>query len=199
MKLLSKTYTPLLAVIMLLFSTGLMAQTDDDDMSMNDNDNTNVAQSSDKAALMADAQRAKATFTANNANLEQLFANAQGYVIFPNVGKGAYILGGAAGNGVVYQNGNAIGLAELRQLDIGLQIGGQAYREAIIFQTQAALDKFKEGNYKLTGDATAVIVEQGKSKAVDFTNGRAIVIMPKAGAMVGISVGGQKFEYRDIK
>ncbi|MGB8706142.1 MAG: lipid-binding SYLF domain-containing protein [Gillisia sp.] len=186
--------------IMLLFSTALMAQTDDDDMSMNDNNNnSDVAQTADKQQLMSDAQKAKAAFVANDSKLSQLFDGAKGYVIFPNVGKGAYILGGAAGNGVVYQNGSAVGYSELRQIDIGLQIGGQAFREAIIFNTQAALDDFKKGNYRLTGDATAVIVEQGKSKAVDFTDGRAVLVMPKAGAMVGISVGGQKFEYRDIQ
>ncbi|MGA9588213.1 MAG: YSC84-related protein, partial [Salegentibacter sp.] len=107
------------------------------------------------------------------------------------------ILGGAAGNGVLFENGQVQGFAELRQIDVGLQIGGQAYRQAIIFQTQGELNKFKEGNYSLSGNASAVIVEKGKAKNVEFNNGRAILTMPKAGAMVEISVGGQKFEYAD--
>ena len=80
-----------------------------------------------------------------------------------------------------------------------MQIGGQAFRQAILFQTKEELDNFKKGNYSLSGNASAVILEKGKAKNVEFNNGRAIVTMPKAGAMVEVSVGGQKFEYAEAK
>lgn len=159
---------------------------------------TSIAQSEDQERLIDDAERAKTAFVTNSPELEELFDLSAGYVIFPNVGKGAYILGGAAGNGVVYQNGNLVGFAELRQLDIGFQLGGQAFRQAILFQTQSELNKFKEGNYKLSGNASVVIIEEGKAKSVEFENGRAIVTMPKAGAMIEVSVGGQKFDYKAL-
>lgn len=159
---------------------------------------TSFAQTEDQERLIDDAETAKAAFIAESADLEELFNISAGYVIFPNVGKGAYILGGAAGNGVVYHKGNLIGFAELRQLDIGFQLGGQAFRQAILFQTEAELNQFKEGNYKLSGNASAVIIEEGKAKSVGFENGRAIVTMPKAGAMVEVSVGGQKFDYKAL-
>ncbi|SFB72929.1 Las17-binding protein actin regulator [Zunongwangia mangrovi] len=155
------------------------------------------AQSEKQKDLIDDATASKAAFIEEEPELAALFEKAAGYVIFPNVGEGAYILGGAAGNGVLFEDGQVAGFSELRQVDIGLQIGGQAYRQAILFQTEAELDEFKEGNYKLSGKASAVIVEEGKAKSVNFKKGRAIVTMPKAGAMVDISVGGQKFEYRD--
>lgn len=158
-----------------------------------------MAQTEEQQELISDAQKAKKAFLHNNPKVSQLFDNAVGYVIFPNVGKGAYILGGAAGNGVVYHKGNLIGFAELRQVDIGLQIGGQAFRQAILFQTKTELDKFKEGNYKLSGNASAVIVEEGAAKGLEFRNGIAILTMPKAGAMVEISVGGQKFDFQSIE
>lgn len=158
-----------------------------------------MAQTEEQQELINDAQKAKKAFLHNNPKVSQLFDNAVGYVIFPNVGKGAYILGGAAGNGVVYHKGNLIGFAELRQVDIGLQIGGQAFRQAILFQTKTELDKFKEGNYKLSGNASAVIVEEGAAKGLEFRNGIAILTMPKAGAMVEVSVGGQKFDFQSIE
>ena len=37
------------------------------------------------------------------------------------MGEGALIVGGASGNGVVYENGSAVGMASLKKLDIGLQ------------------------------------------------------------------------------
>ncbi|MFO7719115.1 MAG: lipid-binding SYLF domain-containing protein [Gillisia sp.] len=157
-----------------------------------------TAQTKEQQEIMRDAQMAQEAFIANDPNMADLFRNATGYVIFPNVGKGAYIVGGAAGNGVVYQNGKAIGMAKLRQLDIGLQIGGQAFRQAILFQTQAELDRFKAGNFELSSTVSAVAIEKGVAKSIEFRDGIAVVTMPKAGAMIEVSVGGQKFEYESF-
>lgn len=154
------------------------------------------AQTDDEKEIIKDAKEAKAAFTREDPEMSKYFANAEGYVIFPNVGKGAYVVGGAAGNGAVYENGNLVGMAKLRQVDIGAQIGGQAYRQAILFSSEAALLRFKEGNYEVAANASAVVLEEGKAKSIDFQDGVAIVTMPKAGAMVEISVGGQKFEYK---
>ena len=156
-----------------------------------------TAQNEEQQEIIRDSELAREAFIANNPNLADLFKNASGYVIFPNVGKGAYIVGGAAGNGVVYQNGKAIGMAKLRQLDIGLQLGGQAFRQAILFQTQAELDRFKKGNFELASTVSAVALE-GKAKSIEFRDGLAVVTMPKAGAMIEVSVGGQKFEYESF-
>ncbi len=157
-----------------------------------------TAQNEEQQEIIRDSELAREAFIANNPNLADLFKNASGYVIFPNVGKGAYIVGGAAGNGVVYQNGKAIGMAKLRQLDIGLQLGGQAFRQAILFQTQAELDRFKKGNFELASTVSAVALEEGKAKSIEFRDGLAVVTMPKAGAMIEVSVGGQKFEYESF-
>lgn len=166
---------------LLLFSWGILAQTDE------------------QKELIADTKKAKAAFIEKEPALSQIFATAEGYVIFPNVGKGAYVVGGAAGNGVVYENGYLVGLAKLRQVDVGLQVGGQAYRQVIFFNTEAALKRFKEGNFELAANASAVVLEEGRAKSLEFRDGIAVVTMPKAGAMLEISVGGQKFEYEDLR
>ncbi len=64
-----------------------------------------VAQNDKHHELMADAEKAKATLIAKDADLAQFFTNSAGYVIFPNVGKGGLIIGGASGNGILYENG----------------------------------------------------------------------------------------------
>lgn len=186
MKLISKNLYSGLMVIMLLFASGhVFAQDDEEIMDMEK-----------RETVKADAMEAKKAFMAANPELEGMLSSAAGYAIFPNVGKGAWILGGAAGNGIVYEKGNLVGYAELRQIDIGFQFGGKAFRELIIFETQEALDKFKEGNFEFGGSASAVIWDKGKGKAITFENGVGVAIMPKAGAMAGISVGGQEFDYR---
>src|SRR5687767_6603933 len=88
-----------------------------------------TAQNSKDRKVINDAVEAKAEFIRVDGLMSNLFNNAYGYVIFPNVGKGAIGIGGAAGNGAVYEKGNLIGMAKLTQITVGFQWGGQAYRE----------------------------------------------------------------------
>ena len=83
--------------------------------------------------IVTDAQVAKADFIKADALMQNLFDNSYGYVIFPNVGKGAIGIGGAAGNGAVFEKGTLIGMADMKQVFVGFQWGGQAYREVIFF------------------------------------------------------------------
>ncbi len=149
--------------------------------------------------LLSDVQEEKRMIEQNFPNVAQNFQTAAGYAIFPNVGKGAYIIGGASGNGAVYQNGNLVGYADLKQVDVGLQIGGKAFVEVLFFETQAALDRFKNGGYELEASATAVILEKGASKTITFQDGVGIATIPKGGAMAGISVGGQRFDFTPVQ
>lgn len=146
--------------------------------------------------LLSDAREERRTIQQNHPEVADLFENSAGYAIFPNVGKGAYVIGGASGNGAVYENGNHIGYADLKQVDVGLQLGGKAFVEVLFFENQAALEDFKDGSYELSASASAVALEEGISRDINFQDGVAVVTMPKAGAMAGISVGGQRFTYQ---
>ncbi len=127
--------------------------------------------------------------------MKNLFNNAYGYVIFPNVGKGGIGIGGAVGNGIVYERGTIIGKAKLTQLSIGFQFGGQAYREVIFFETRADLERFKENKIEFSAQASAVAVTAGASANVKYKEGVMIFSQQKGGLMYEASVGGQKFNY----
>jgi lipid-binding SYLF domain-containing protein len=127
--------------------------------------------------------------------MKKHFSNAYGYVIFPNVGKGGIGIGGAAGNGVVYENGTEIGMAKLTQLSIGFQWGGQAYREIIFFESKETMDRFKESKVELSAQASAVAVTAGASADAKYVDGVMIFTMQKGGLMYEASVGGQKFKF----
>ena len=127
--------------------------------------------------------------------MKNLFDNSVGYVIFPNVGKGAIGIGGAAGNGILYERGEAVGKAKMKQVTVGFQFGGQAYREVIFFESKDALDQFKGGNFELSAQASAVAATKGASADVKYRNGIMIFTQEKGGLMYEASVGGQKFDY----
>ena len=154
-----------------------------------------IAQNADHKNLMADAEKAKSELINKDAGLEKYFDSASGYVIFPNVGKGGLIIGGASGNGILYEKGKEIGHANLKKLNIGLQAGGQAVIEVIFFETEEALKRFKEGKFEFSAEVSAVIADEGASKNVNYNDGVMVFALPKAGLMADASVGGQKFGY----
>jgi lipid-binding SYLF domain-containing protein len=145
--------------------------------------------------LVEDAADARTEFIATDGLMSNLFSSAYGYVIFPNVGKGGIGIGGAAGNGIVYEGGSIIGKAKLTQVSIGFQFGGQAYREVIFFESKADLDRFKEDNFEFSAQASAVAATKGASANVKYADGVMIFTQQKGGLMYEASIGGQKFDY----
>ncbi len=155
-----------------------------------------MAQTSAKdKKIVADSKVAKDEFIRVDGQMSSLFTKAYGYVIFPNVGKGGVGIGGAAGNGTVFQGGNVIGKAKQTQVSIGFQWGGQAYREVIFFESKNDLDRFKQNKFEFSAQASAVAATAGASANVKYANGVMIFTQIKGGLMYEASVGGQKFKY----
>ena len=155
-----------------------------------------IGQSKKDKQVITDANKAKAAFIRVDGLLKNLFTNAYGYVIFPNVGKGAIGIGGATGNGVVYQKGVRIGMAKMTQLTIGFQWGGQAYREVIFFEGKDDLERFTDNKIEFSAQASVVAVTAGASGNVKYKDGVMIFTQTKGGLMYEASVGGQKFKFR---
>jgi lipid-binding SYLF domain-containing protein len=149
----------------------------------------------DKEKILNDCKNAKAAFVKTDESMNSLFTNAYGYVIFPNIGKGGAIVGGAGGGGALYKNGKATGAAKMVQVDVGAQVGGQSYREVIFFESKDAFDRFKENKIEFSGQASAVAVKSGASANVKYREGVAVYTQEISGLMLEASIGGQKFTY----
>ena len=148
-----------------------------------------------KEEIAKDAAEAKAEFIKSDPKMAALFANAYGYAIFPNVGKGAVGVGGAAGNGVAWEKGVEVGTASLKQVSIGFQWGGQAYREVIFFEGKENMDRFKANKIELSAQVSAVAVKSGASANAKYVDGVMVFTMQKGGLMYEAAVGGQKFKF----
>lgn len=151
-----------------------------------------------KNKIIVDSETAKTEFIKSDPLMKALFDKAYGYVIFPNVGKGGFGIGGAAGNGVVYEQNKRVGMAKLSQVSIGFQAGGQAYREVIFFESKNEMDRFKESRFEFSAQASAVAATEGASANVKYTNGVMVFTMQKGGLMYEASVGGQKFKFKKM-
>lgn len=137
-------------------------------------------------------------FKKNDPNLEKFFGSAIGYAIFPSVGKGAFIVGGAAGTGCLYEGGQIIGQAKLGQVTIGLQLGGQSYAEVIFFENRDAIDAFKGNSFELSAQVSAVAAASGASANAKYRLGVLVFTLAKTGLMYEASVGGQKFTFKPL-
>jgi lipid-binding SYLF domain-containing protein len=145
--------------------------------------------------LVSDALTTKATFLRTDPGLSAFFSRSAGYAVFPSVAKGAVGIGGAHGDGVLFQNGRPIGKTSLSQVSIGAQIGGQSYSEVIFFETPADLAKFMQGHSSFSGNVSAVALKSGASAAAKYAEGVAVFTATKGGLMLEASVGGQKFSF----
>ena len=146
----------------------------------------------------------------------EFFKSAYGYAVFPTIGKGGVVVGGAHGNGHVYQGGKYIGNTSVTQLSIGLQLGGQAFSEIIFFEDSRALKAFTSGKFEFGAEASAIAItaaagasagttgatasastdKHDAKTAGHYTNGMAIFTVAKGGLMYEAAISGQKFSYK---
>ena len=150
------------------------------------------------AKQQAKCEDAVQLFRSADRDMARFFETAVGYAIFPSVGKGAFIVGGAAGTGCLYEGHTITGQAKLVQVTVGFQLGGQAYAEIIFFQTHDALASFKSSSFEMSAQVSAVAAASGASANAKYELGVLVFTIAKGGLMYEASVGGQKFTFKPM-
>ncbi len=140
-----------------------------------------------------------AAFKASDKLLPKWFDTSYGYVVFPNIAKGAVGVGAANGDGRVFEKAAYVGDARVTQVTVGAQLGGQSYSEVIFFENKEALDRFKDNRFEMTAGLSAVAAAEGASKDAKYSQGVAVFTLAKKGLMAEASVGGQKFKFTPKK
>jgi lipid-binding SYLF domain-containing protein len=135
------------------------------------------------------------SFKNKDSTLTNFFGKSEGYAVFPRIGKGGFIFGGASGKGEVFEKGKLIGRVTLSQGTFGLQVGGQVFTEVIFFESKDSMDRFKQGNFTLAAQVGAVAAAEGVGQTAKYENGVAIFTMVQSGLMAEATVGGQKFDF----
>jgi lipid-binding SYLF domain-containing protein len=146
------------------------------------------------------------------------FRHSYGYAIFPTVGEGAFVVGGAGGKGQVFVRGQQVGEATLAQVSVGFQAGGQAYSEIIFFADKRSAEEFMSGNFEFGADAKVVAITAGADVSAatngsqagvsggekdartvgHYYKGMAVFTIAKGGLMYQAAVSGQKFSYKPL-
>ncbi len=149
--------------------------------------------------------------------VQPFFNNCYGYAIFPTIGKGGIGIGGAYGEGRVYQGGAFTGTTSLAKVSIGFQLGGQAFSQIIFFQDKRSYMEFIGGEFEFDASASAVAITagvQGKAGTegatgsatagpatgvqakTSYYKGMAVFVHSKGGLMYEAAIGGQKFSFK---
>lgn len=151
-----------------------------------------------------------------DAGVGSLFSSAYGYALFPTIGKAGFVIGGAYGEGRVYEHGKHIGNTTMTQATIGFQLGGSGFSQVIFFEDKRAFDEFVRGNFEFGAEVQAVALTAaagasantsgssatasgGKNNANiaarGYNKGMATFTITKGGLMYEATVGGQKFKF----
>jgi lipid-binding SYLF domain-containing protein len=146
-------------------------------------------------ALVENATLAMQDMNRVDPGVEALVRKGYGYVLFPEVVKAGLGFGGGYGQGVVYEQGQHVGYADLTLGSVGAQIGGQTFSELIVFENKAAMDRFKLSPVDITAGVAAMIMQNAAALNATIIDGIAVVVRPITGAMAEATVGGQQVKY----
>ncbi len=150
----------------------------------------------DKAALNLEAQAALQSLYDNEPKAKEIGNKSAGVLVFLDITRAGFIVGGSGGGGVLYKKGKAVGYYSPGSVSVGLQAGVQTFGHAVFFATDFALRNFQKASGRDIGAApTVVLVDAGAAKNLDTATLKSEVyafIFNQEGVMAGIALQGQK-------
>jgi lipid-binding SYLF domain-containing protein len=149
----------------------------------------------ERDALHKEVQQTIKDFKAKNKKIGEFFDDAHAYVVFPSVGKIGVIIGGAGGDGEVYEGGSMIGWAGMSQVSLGAQLGGKKFAQVVFFETEETFAKFKASKMEFGAGVDAVAADSEIGLTTGYKGGIAVFVWSKSGLMADASGSGQKFTF----
>lgn len=139
---------------------------------------------------------AYAQLLADSPTAQALDQRAVAVLIFPDIVKGGFGIGGQFGQGALRQAGATVGYYSIASASFGFQIGAQAYGQAIFFMTPQALDYLeRSGGFEIGADANLAVATVGVGADVSSTTLQdpiVAVVFGQKGLMAGVTVEGSK-------
>jgi lipid-binding SYLF domain-containing protein len=146
--------------------------------------------------LEKDARAALQALYATSPGAKTLGDKAKGILVFPNITKAGFIIGGQGGEGVLFEKGKAVDYYNSGAASVGLQAGVQTYGYALFFMTAEDLNHLKKSSgWSLGTGPNIVVADAGAAKDISTLTGQKGVyafIFDQKGLMAGIGLVGQK-------
>jgi lipid-binding SYLF domain-containing protein len=121
---------------------------------------------------------------------------AKGILVFPDIIKGGFIIGGQYGEGALRVGGKTTGYYRSVAASYGLQAGAQSFGYALFFLSDADLKYLKSSSgWEIGVGPTVVVMDEGMARSFTTTTARSGVyafFFDQKGLMAGLGIQGSK-------
>jgi lipid-binding SYLF domain-containing protein len=158
----------------------------------------------DAAELDKEATAAVARFQSETSGSEALLDHAKAILVCPKITKGGFIIGVEGGKCVLRVGGKTVDYYANRAGKFGFLAGIQWYSLILVFNDQAALDKFRTGEreWEAGVDASVAVAKVGASGTLDTTNIKEAIVaytFGEKGLMADVSLEGAVFKKLEVE
>ncbi|MDR2549935.1 MAG: twin-arginine translocation pathway signal protein [Desulfobulbus sp.] len=121
---------------------------------------------------------------------------AKGVLVFPDIIKGGFIIGGQYGEGALRVGGRTTGYYRSIAASYGLQAGAQKFGYALFFMSDDDLKYLKKSDgWELGVGPTIVVMDEGMARSFSTTTAHAGIyafFFDQEGLMAGLGIQGSK-------
>jgi lipid-binding SYLF domain-containing protein len=133
---------------------------------------------------------------------KEVAEKAKGLLIMPSVKKGALIIGGEYGRGVLRIGGKTVDYYSMMSGSVGFQIGGEAKDIIIAFNSSDALKKFRDSKGWEAGvDGNVALISKGAGESTVTAMAKDPIVayvFDVKGLMADMSIKGAKFNKLEL-
>ena len=156
----------------------------------------NATAASKAAEISAKAHTALSSLYEKVPSTQALGEKARAILVFPEITKAGFIVGGQHGNGALFQRGKADAYYSTSGASFGLQAGAQSFGYAMFFMNDKALQQLnKADGWEIGTGPTIVVIDEGKAANLTTTTAKDDVyafVFGQKGLMAGINIEGSK-------
>ncbi len=155
-----------------------------------------TAMADSREAIDSKGAQALERLLAHNASAEDLLGKAKGVLVFPDVVKMGFGVGGQYGEGVLLVDDEPVAYYATAGASFGLQLGAQYKSEVLLFMTDEALVNFRNSQgWEVGVDGSVAIIQAGAGGKLDTRQLAAPVIgfvFSNKGLMYNLTLEGGK-------
>jgi lipid-binding SYLF domain-containing protein len=148
------------------------------------------------AQIDREVDQALESLYAANPGARTLGSRASAILVFPEVVKGGFVLGGLYGEGALRKNGKTAGYYSTTAISYGLQAGVQKYGYALFLMTSSALKYLDDSDgWELGVGPSIVVLDEGIARTLTTTTMKDdiyAIIFDQRGLMAGMGLQGSK-------
>lgn len=155
-----------------------------------------LARADKKEKIDSGTQEALLALRGHHKDTGELLDRAAGVLVFPDVVKMGFGVGGQYGEGALLVDGATVAYYVTAGASFGLQIGAQIKSEVLLFMTEEALQKFRSSRgWKVGIDASVALVKLGGGGSFDTKTVKEPIlgfIFSNKGLMYNLTMEGTK-------